>query len=234
MTDDLTQEALADAVPGRPLRAYAALVSTASAAYDWAGAGAPDGAVVVADFQLSPRGHGGRAWTVTQGRGLGFSLVMRPALPAEREGWLYTVALAALARVSGGEATIRWPDEVRLGGQLEAAVAVRTRLGPAGVEWAVVDVLMPNAEAPRGRLLQTLLHAIEECRGHAADSLIEAYERRCETIGRQVQVRFIAGTGPRVEGRAVGTLDDGALLLELPSGSRAPVRPHDVRTVEEP
>jgi len=233
VSDDLTQEALADTVPGRPLRAYTALVSTASAAHDWAGAGAPDGAVVVADFQLSPRGHGGRPWTVTQGRGLGFSLVMRPALAAEREGWLYTVALGALAEVSGAEASVKWPDEVRLDGQVVGAVGVRTRLGPDGVDWAVLDVLVPRAEAPRGPLLQALLHAIEECRGRAADSLIEAYERRCETIGRQVQVRFIAGTGPRVEGRAVGTLDDGALLLELPSGSRAPVRPQDVRTVEE-
>jgi hypothetical protein len=45
-------------------------------------------------------------------------------------------------------------------------------------------------------------------------------------------MRFIAGTGPKVRGRAVGTLDDGALVIELASGARAPVRPQDVRGVE--
>ena len=230
---DLTPEALAKLMPERQLRSYPALVSTGSAAFDWAGSGAPDGAVVVADYQLSARGHAGRPWKVAQGRGLGFSLVMRPTLAAEREGWLYTVVASALAEACGAGATVEWPDEVRLQGGMAAAVAVRTRLGPRGVEWAVVDVLLPNAEAPRGELLRAVLAAIEERRAGAADAIIEDYERRCETIGREVRVRFIAGTGPKVEGRAVGTLDDGALLLELASGSRGPVRPQDVRGVED-
>ncbi|MDQ4049676.1 MAG: hypothetical protein M3131_09925 [Actinomycetota bacterium] len=233
LSDDLTPEALETVVPGRALRSYPALVSTSAAAFDWATSGAPDGAVVVADYQLSPRGHGGRRWTVTQGRGLGFSLVMRPSLPAEREGWLYTVVAGALAEVCGAGATIEWPDEIRLEGAMTAAVAIRTRLGATGLEWAVVDVLLPHAERPRGELLQAVLGAIEQRRAGTAATLIEDYESRCETIGRRVRVRFIAGTGPKVEGRAVGTLDDGALLLELASGSRGPVRPQDVRGVEE-
>ena len=233
LSDDLTPEALARVAPERALRSYPALVSTGAAAFDWVGSGAPDGAVVVADYQLSARGHGGRPWTVTQGRGLGFSLVMRPRLPAEREGWLYTVVTSALAEVCGAGATIEWPDEVRLEGAMTAAVAIRTRIGATGVEWAVVDVLLPDAEPPRGELLRAVLTAIDERRAGASGTLIDDYERRCETIGRQVRMRFIAGTGPKVEGRAVATLDDGALLLELESGSRAPVRPQDVRSVED-
>lgn len=230
---DLTTEALATLMPERPLRSYPALVSTGSAAFDWAGSGAPDGAVVVADYQLSARGHGGRPWRIAQGRGLGFSLVMRPALAAEREGWLYTVVASALAEACGAGATIEWPDEVRLRGEMAAAVAVRTRLGATGVEWAVVDVLLPGAEAPRGELLRAVLAAIEERRAHAPEAIMADYERRCETIGRRVRMRFIAGTGPRVEGRAIATVEDGALLLELASGSRAPVRPQDVRGLED-
>lgn len=231
---DLTAQALSELMPGRPLRSYPALVSTASAAFDWAVAGAPDGAVLVAESQLSPRGHGGRPWTVTAGRGLGFALVMHPRLPEEREGWLYTVVTAALAEVSGPDATIEWPDEVRLGGEPAAAVAIRTRLGATGVEWAVVDVLLSNAEPPRGEVLGAVLEAIEERRAAAVGTVIEDYERRCATIGREVRIRFIAGTGPKVEGRGVAALDDGALMLELPSGSRGPVRPQDVRAVEDP
>lgn len=233
LSADLTPEALATVVSGRPLRSYPALVSTGSAGFDWASSGAPDGAVVLADYQLSPRGHAGRRWRMTPGRGLGFSLVMRPRLPAEREGWLYTVVLTALADVCGEGATIEWPDEVRREGVMAAAAGIKARLGGNGVEWAVVDVLVPDAEPPRGELLAALLAGIEARRAAASSALIDDYARRCETIGRRVRMRFIAGTGPRVQGRAVTTLEDGALLLELDDGRRAPVRPQDVRGLED-
>ena len=229
---DLTAEALAPLLAERPLRSYPALVSNASAAFDWAGAGAADGAVIVSDYQLSPRGHGGRPFKMEPGRGLGFAVVIRPSLPQEREGWLYTLATGALAEVVGTGATIEWPDQVHLAGRMSATVAVRTWISDVGLEWAVVDVLLPDAEPPRGELLAAAVAAIEARRARAPEALIEDYESRCGTLGRQVRVRFIAGTGPKVEGRAVATLDDGALLLELASGSRAPVRPQDVRAVE--
>lgn len=233
LSEDLTQEALGEFVPGRPLRSYPALVSTASAAFDWARSGAAHGSVVTAGYQLSPRGHAGRTWTVEQGRGLGFSLVLRPRLAAEREGWLFTVALAALAEVCGGETSIEWPDEVRREGRPAAAVAVRTTIAGDAVEWAVVDVIIPGAEPPRGELLAAALHAIEARLAVGTGEVIEHYDRACATIGRQVRVRFLAGTGPSVEGRAVGTLEDGGLLLESAGGRRAPVRPQDVRALEE-
>src|SRR4051812_1245202 len=87
---DLTPEALAAALAGRPVRSYAAVVSTGVAAHAWAADGAPGGAVVVAAQQLSPRGHAGRPLSHPAGNGLGFALVMRPTLPVTREGWLYT------------------------------------------------------------------------------------------------------------------------------------------------
>lgn len=230
---DLTAEALAPFLGDRLLRTYPALVSNASAAFDWAGSGAPDGAVIVSDYQLSPRGHAGRPWKMEPGRGLGFSVVMRPSLPEEREGWLYTVATGALADVCGEGAAIEWPDQVHLAGRMSAAVAIRTWIRELGLEWAVVDFLLPDVGPPRGELLAAILAAIDARRAQPPDALIDDYERRCGTLGRQVRVQFIAGTGPKVEGRAVATLEDGALLLELGGGSRAPVRPQDVRGVED-
>jgi len=232
LSADLTEEALEAALPGRPVRTYVALVSTGSTALGWADSDAPDGAVVVADHQLSPRGHAGRPWKVPPGEGLGFSLVMRPSLSAEREGWLYTVVLSALAGVCGEEASIEWPDEVRMAGETAAAVGIKVRLGADAVEFAVVDVLLPAAKPPRGPLMAAVLEALEARRAAPPSAVIEDYNGTCATIGRQVRLRFIAGTGPVVGGKAVATLEDGALLLETESGRRAPVRPQDVRGVE--
>ena len=232
LSDDLQAEALAAFVPGRPLRSYAALVSTDVTALAWVNSGAPDGAVVIADYQISARGRTGRPWTVGPGSGLGLSLVMRPKLAAGREGWLYTVVLAALADVYGDGATIEWPDEVRRGSETAAAVNIQARLGRKRVEWAVVDLLLPHAQPPRGELLASVLRAIEDRSASTEGVVLADYGRRCETIGRRVRTRLLGGTGPRMEGTAVGTLEDGALLLETTKGTQAAMRPQDVREIE--
>jgi len=67
---------------------------------------------VVADYQASPRGRGGLPWTVVAGRGLGFSLVLRPDLSPLREGWPYVAATLAVAEVLGEHTGVEWPDTV--------------------------------------------------------------------------------------------------------------------------
>ena len=111
---DLDQAALENAMPGRAIRSYPAQLSTEATAMAWARDGAEPGAVVVADYQASPRGRGGLPWVTQPGVGLGFTLLLRPELPPEREGWPYVPALLALYDVTGaqGTATLVWPDEV--------------------------------------------------------------------------------------------------------------------------
>lgn len=229
--DDLSTEALEAAVPGRPLQAHPVVLSTAVSAAAWAEADAPDGAVVVAAHQISARGHADRPWKLTPGRGLGLSLVLRPALPPQREGWLYIVATAALADVSGADARIAWPDEVRLGDAMTAAVGIQVHLGPAKIKWAVVNLWLPDAEPPRGSTLAALLEAIDARQASEPGPLLEDYTRMSATIGRRVTTRLLGGTGPRVQGRAVGADEQGCLVLETDAGARTPLRPQDVRGV---
>ena len=232
LSDDLTEEALRGALPSRPVRTYEAVVSTVSVAHGWANADAPDGAVVVAGHQLSPRGHAGRPLTMSPGKGLGFSLIMRPSLAPEREGWLYSAVLVGLADVHGPAATIRWPDELCHEGATVATTGVSTTLDGPGIEWAIADVLLPEAAPPRTDLLRRVLEAIEARAKAPAAAVLEDYDRRCTTLGRQVRARLLAGTGPALEGKAISTLEDGALLLQIADGRKAPVRPQDVRRLE--
>ena len=62
------------------------MLSTESEAAAWARAGAPEGAFVVAGYQASPRGRAGISWQVDHHHDLAFSLILRPQLPALREG----------------------------------------------------------------------------------------------------------------------------------------------------
>ena len=229
---DLSPEALGEAMPGRAVRKYTAMLSTESDARAWARAGAPDGALVVADHQSAPRGRAEWPWTVTPGRDLGFSLILRPQLRPEREGWLYTVAASAVADVLGEEATIEWPDEVRVDGARAGVVAVRAALGVAGFEWAVVNVLLVEAQAPRAALVARVVEAIEERCRSSPDAVLADYLPRCQTIGRRVRARLTGPARLQVTGQAVSTREDGALVIEREEGERVGVRPQDLNVLE--
>jgi BirA family biotin operon repressor/biotin-[acetyl-CoA-carboxylase] ligase len=235
VSDDLAYEAVSAALPGRAVRTYPALLSTDADARAWGRGDAPDGAVVVADYQASPRGRAGLPWTVEPGSGLGFSVVLRPALTTEREGWLYTVALAALADVVGDDAIIRWPDEVEVRGERAAAVGVYAELGAAGVTWAVVTVLLPQAAPPRAPLLAQAVAALEARLAQRPDGVLTDYLARCATLGRTLRARLIPMSpgGPQVVGQAVDCRLDGALVLATDAGRHVPVRPQDLGLLEE-
>ena len=232
---DLSEEALAEAMPGRPLRRYVALLSTESDALAWARSGAPEGAVVVADQQSAPRGRAGWPWKAPPGRNLGFSLVLRPQLPLEREGWLYTVAASALADAIGEEAKIEWPDEVQVAGARAGFVAVRSMQGFESFEWAIVSVLVLEAPGPRAEMLARIVEAIEERCRTEPEAVLADYRRRCATLGRRVRLRLVPmGTGrPRLAGEAVAAREDGALGLETGEGKRVGVRPQDLDVIED-
>jgi BirA family transcriptional regulator, biotin operon repressor / biotin---[acetyl-CoA-carboxylase] ligase len=229
LTGDLSRDEVAAALPGRPIRSYPALVSTDAEARAWARAGAEEGAVVVAGYQASPRGRGGLEWIVGADA-LAFSLVLRPRLAPEREGWLYVVTACGVADVVGGEATIEWPEEVRAAGARAGAAGVHADLGPEGIEWAVVTVLVSLAATPRAPLLARVVTAIEARYRAPTVPVLADYLRRCETIGRRVTARLIplGPGGAKVTGKAVNVLADGALLLETESGSRIAVRPQNL------
>lgn len=224
---DLTAQAIAAVLPDRAVRTYPAMLSTESDAQAWGRAGGPAGGLVVADYQASPRGRGGFEWRVAAGHGLGFSLLLRPSWPPQREGWPYLPSCLALADVVGSAATLTWPDEVHCNGQRAAAVGVHTELGPDRVDWAVVTVLVENAEPPRAPLLATVVRAIERRLEDPAETLLEEYRSRCTTLGTRVLARLIP-MGPaevRVEGEAVDCRDDGSLVIEPADGRRVAVPP---------
>ena len=235
MSADLVADTLAPQLAGRPFRAYPALLPTERESMAWARSGGPAGAVVVADYQASPRGRGGWPWQVRPGRGLGFSMVLRPDLPPEREGWLYVVASVALADELG-DVGFGWPETVTTpdGGTVLARLGTFVHLGPARIEWAVTTVLVETADPPRGPLLGRLAAAVEARSAQPADEVLQYYTARCTTLGRFVRARMIplGPGGLSVAGEAVDVLADGALVLRTARGNRIAVRPPNLGLLE--
>jgi len=232
VTGDLDDSVLIQVLPGRPIRSYPAILSTESDAMAWARSGAPAGAIVVADYQASPRGRAGLMWRVSPGKGLGFSMVLRPELPPEREGWCYVVASVALGDVVGNDQTqLRWPDGViDLEGNPVADLGLHVLLGPATTEWVTVTVLVADADPPRAPLLMRLAAAIESRLGQPADDVLDVYRARSATLNTAVCARLIplGPGGPEVRGEAVDVLSDGALVIRSARGHRVAVRPQNL------
>lgn len=236
LAGDLSAAELAAALPGRAVRGYPALLSTEADALAWARGGAPEGAVVAAEYQASPRGRSGLEWRVRADADLAFSLILRPRLPAEREGWLYTVATSGLADAIGPAATIEWPDEVRVDGERAGAVGVHVELGPDGTDWAVLNVLVVGARPPRAPMLGRVVEAIEERYRSPTVPVLADYLRRAETIGRSVVARLLplGPAAPQVAGRAVSALADGSLVVETADARRVAIPPQSLGLLEEP
>ncbi|RZU31786.1 biotin--[acetyl-CoA-carboxylase] ligase [Blastococcus saxobsidens] len=236
---DLAQEVVAAALRDRPVRCYPALLSTEAEAMAWARSGGPAGAVVVADYQAAPRGRAGWPWQVRPGRGLGVSVLLRPELPAEREGWPYLPGSLALAdALARPDAVLEWPDAVleQGSGRVLAQLGVHGEVGDGSVDWATVNVLLEDAAPPRAPLLAALVAALDHRLGRPADEVLGEYRSACATLGRAVRARLLplGPDGPEVVGKAVDVLADGALVIATRNGRRVAVPPQNLGLLEAP
>ena len=238
MSADLDLDAVVAALGARPVRSYPALLATEPVAMAWAREGVDSGAVVVADYQASPRGRGGWPWSVRPGVGLGFTLVVRPELAPEREGWPYVACQLGLHDVVGTpNSGIVWPDLLQAAtGEALARLGIYVELGPSRTEWATVTVLVEQAAVPRAPLLARLVEALETRLAQPAEQVLADYRPRCTTLGRQRRARLIplGPGGPEVTGEAVDVLADGALVLRTARGSRVAVPPQNLGLLEDP
>ena len=141
-----------------PLRRFAQIDSTNRYLLDEARAGAPEGAVAVADYQSAGRGRLGRRWEAPPGSNLLVSVLLRPRLAVE-ELHLCTVAVALAAagaceRGAGVVPDLKWPNDLMVGGRklggilAEALPAGTGAAGAGGSTPAVVVGLGLNVRWP--------------------------------------------------------------------------------------
>ncbi|KAF0243073.1 MAG: biotin-(acetyl-CoA-carboxylase) ligase [Planctomycetota bacterium] len=103
------------------------ILSTNDVCWERERAGEPEGLTVTAESQTAGRGRFGRAWHSPRGLSLAVSVLLRPALPAERLPLLTAAAAVAACEAAGPEARIRWPNDVVLKGRKVAGVIVEGR-----------------------------------------------------------------------------------------------------------
>ncbi len=141
IVSDMLREGLFTRVVGSRIIYFQRLTSTMDEAVRRAREGAKEGLVVLAEEQTAGRGRFQRAW-VSQPGNLYFSILLRPSL----DGLQYVSIVSALAvvrairKTAGLKATIKWPNDVRIGGKKVSGVLVENSLRANSVEHAIVGI----------------------------------------------------------------------------------------------
>ena len=104
----------------------------------------PEGLVVFAEHQTDGRGQRGNRWESAAGKGLWFSILLRPEIQLSDSGRLTIWTIEALAdaiRVEFGlEPAIKLPNDVQLNGHKVAGVLVEMRAQDKAPHLAVVGI----------------------------------------------------------------------------------------------
>lgn len=144
----MDQASLESALAGLHLpaiRFYHSLDSTNSEAWRWVDAGAPHGALVVAEAQTAGRGRLQRRWTTVPGGGLAFSLVltapaMEPQLFSRLAGLGALATCLALQKKYALAANIKWPNDILLQHRKTGGVLAESRWIGETLSAAVVGI----------------------------------------------------------------------------------------------
>ena len=141
--DGRTAAALAERLGLARVVLRARVGSTMDLAHALGAAGAPAGALVLADEQTSGRGRGGTVWESPPARGLWFSLLERPTDATALEVLSLRVGLAAAAALDGyadAPVRVKWPNDLFVAGRKLAGVLVEARWRDARPDWVAIGV----------------------------------------------------------------------------------------------
>jgi BirA family biotin operon repressor/biotin-[acetyl-CoA-carboxylase] ligase len=202
------------------------------------------GTAVLTDYQTAGRGRRERVWLAPPRTGLLMSLVFpMPPVPGDAL-LLMALAVADALRVEGADARIKWPNDVLIHGRKVCGILAErvTRQGrPFAIVGAGTNVLshpdLPGAGSVAGELGRSVDRtglAIEVFKfldlwyrslSERPDAVFEAWERRLETIGREI---LVSDGAEEWTGTALGVERTGALRVRAVDGSVRTVLAGDV------
>ncbi len=244
--DDLLSRLGTVRAVGRDIRVFQETTSTSDVLEKLARDGVPEGVVVFAESQTRGRGRLGRSWASPPGKGLWFSVLLRPALRPQAATRLTVAAAVALARAVRRELPVRpeikWPNDLMIDGRKFAGVlteltgeldSIRHANLGIGVNVNLEPEELPPAVRGTATSLKIVIGRTLDRPALAAAILRELDETYALALGddfsRLVDEwsdhcttlgRLVSvSTGPRsVIGRAESLDDEGALLIRTDAG----------------
>ncbi len=246
LADDLLARIGSVRVVGRDIRVFRETTSTSDVLEKLARDGVREGMVVFAETQTKGRGRLGRHWVSPAGKGLWFSVLLRPPLRPQAATRLTVAAAVALTRAIRRELPlqpeIKWPNDIMLHGRKIAGVLTElsgeldsirhASLGigvnvnldaaqlPAEVQTTATSLrLALGRTVDRPALAATLLRELDDAYATLLDDRFgELADEWSSQCTTLGRLVAVHNGARRVFGRAEALDDEGALLLRTDSG----------------
>jgi BirA family transcriptional regulator, biotin operon repressor / biotin---[acetyl-CoA-carboxylase] ligase len=123
---------------------YFRIGSTNAEAMNAALAGAPEGAVFVAEQQTAGRGRGGHSWDSAQSLGIYCSVIVRPRLSPVDALFLSLITgiatAQAIEQTTGLHPDLRWPNDLMLHGKKFCGILTEMNAEPTRVRYVVLGI----------------------------------------------------------------------------------------------
>jgi BirA family biotin operon repressor/biotin-[acetyl-CoA-carboxylase] ligase len=228
-------------VVGREIHVFHETTSTNDVAARLGRGGAAEGAVIFAESQSKGRGRMGRSWVSPAGKGLWFTVLLRPDIPPQGATQLTVAAATALSRAitmqTGVVTEIKWPNDILIRGKKAAGILTEMRAELDHVQEVLLGIGMNvnlEAEDFPGELRRTATSLRIQTgrkinRADLAVAVMRELDRdyqlvtegHFERVAEQWQERcgtlgrqvVIRRAGHVIRGRAESLDDDGALLV---------------------
>ena len=148
MIERLEEEAILNALKtekfGRAAFCFEEIDSTNAFAKRLAIHGEPEGTLVYAESQTRGRGRWSRSWDSAKGKGLWFSLILRPDWDASSVSKLTLMAVTSMAlaveRLTGLNPKVRWPNDLMMGEKKLAGLLAETSVVREDVSYVVLGM----------------------------------------------------------------------------------------------
>jgi BirA family transcriptional regulator, biotin operon repressor / biotin---[acetyl-CoA-carboxylase] ligase len=244
--DDLLSRLGRPRVVGRDIRVFQETTSTSDIVEKLARDGVKEGVVVFAETQTGGRGRLGRKWVSPPGKGLWFSVLLRPALRPVESTQLTVVSAVAVRRAiekqTGLSPEIKWPNDILLRGRklvgiltelnaeldrvkyIVLGIGVNVNLEetdfPDELRGQVVSLRMESGAAvQRAELAAAILGELDADYARLNEGQFAAVADEWEEHCGTIGREVVIRTGNRgIRGRAEALGEEGALLLRTEHG----------------
>lgn len=209
--------------------------------------GAVAGTVVVAEAQSAGRGRLSRGWFSPKGKGIWFSLILRPYfLPQEAPKCtlMAAVAIVRAMRKFGAEVVIKWPNDILYRGKKLVGILTEMSAEMERINYIVVGAginvntrqedfpddlqeiatslsIIKGRPVSRLKLFVEILSTMEELyfdvEMNGFSDVLREWRKYAVTLGQEVNV---IGVNETFSGTAVDIDEDGALLIDTAEGYR--------------
>lgn len=244
--DDLLARLGGTKIVGREIQVFQQTSSTNDIVEKLARDGVKEGIAVFAESQTNGRGRLGRKWLSPPGKGLWFSVLLRPDIRPQEATQLTIASATALFRairtLTGLKPEIKWPNDILINGKKVAGILTELNAELDHVKYVIIGIgvdvnhaasefpaelrkiatslkIETGSTVPRPELAAAILRELDLDYARIRAGQFGAIADEWEAACSTIGHEAVIRIGERqIRGRAESLGDDGALLLRTEHG----------------